>query len=105
MKNLDDNALYIFYILLIVYFYIFLRSIVYQDTLFVERRRRAAMAEPLHSIWRKGYIILLAVLPSISSRLSRRSRSSIIIIPFKKAARRLASGIESYVVYMVGDDT
>jgi hypothetical protein len=85
MKNLDDNALYIFYILLIVYFYIFLRSIVYQDTLFVERRRRTAMAEPLHSIWRKGYIILLAVLPSISSRLSR--------------------GIESYVVYMVGDDT
>ena len=63
------------------------------------------MAEPLHSIWRKGYVILLAVLPSISSRLSRRSRSSIIIIPFKKAARRLARGIESYVVYMVGDDT
>ena len=59
---------------------------------------RAAMAEPLHCIWRKVCIILSALLLFIS----RRNRSSIIIIiPFKKAAR----GIETYLVYMVGDDT
>jgi 6-phosphogluconate dehydrogenase len=70
------------------------------------------MAEPLHSIWRKGYVILSAILLSISSRLSRRNSSSIliIIIQFKKATLsklpKFARGIESYVVYMVvGDDT
>jgi 6-phosphogluconate dehydrogenase len=71
------------------------------------------MAEPLHSIWRKGCVILSAILLSISSRLSRRNSSSIliiIIIQFKKATLsklpKFARGFESYVIYMVvGDDT
>jgi 6-phosphogluconate dehydrogenase len=62
------------------------------------------MAEPLHSIWRKGCVILSAILLSISSGISRKNSSS-IIIPFKKVAPKFARGIESYVVYMVGDDT
>jgi hypothetical protein len=41
------------------------------------------MAEPLHTMWRKGCVIILAVLRSISSGLSSKNSSSIIIL-FKK---------------------
>ena len=69
------------------------------------------MAEPLHSIWQKGCVVLSAVLLSISSGLSRRNISLLFdqIFQFKKAALsklpKFTRGIESYVVYMVGDDT
>jgi hypothetical protein len=69
---------------------------------------RAAMAEPLHSIWRKGCVILSIILLSIPSRLSRRNSSS-IMSQFKKAALsklpKFTKSIESYVIYVVGDDT
>ena len=62
------------------------------------------MAEPLNAMWRKGCVIISAVLRSISSGLLRKNSSSIIIIiiiQFKKATR-FARGIERYLVYMVG---
>jgi hypothetical protein len=101
MQNLDHNALYRYYILLIVYSYILPRSIISQSSLSTEKGSRAAMAEPLHSIWRKGCVILSDVMLSIS----RRHSSSIIVIQFKKAAPKFARGIEGYLVYMVGDET
>jgi hypothetical protein len=48
------------------------------------------MVEPLHTMWRSVCVIILAVLRSISSGLSRKNRSSIIIIQFKKAAPKFA---------------
>jgi hypothetical protein len=101
MKNLDYDELYRHYILLIVYFYNFPHGRVYQQHLSAKRirRRRAAMAEPLHSIWRKACVILSARLLSISAK-----GSPLIIILFKKAAPKFARGIEIYIVYMVGDD-
>jgi hypothetical protein len=68
------------------------------------------MAEPLNSIWRKGCMILSAVLLHTSSGLSRRNISLLFnqIIRFKKVALskpKFARSIESYLVYMVGDDT
>ena len=58
MKNLDANALYRYYVLLIVYSYILARGILYQSLLSVKKkRRRSAMAEPLST--GKGSIILL----------------------------------------------
>ena len=66
MKNLDDNTLYRYYILLIVYFYILACSILYESLLIGEERRRAAMAEPLFTL--KGSIILLSfILVNIST--------------------------------------
>ena len=66
MKNLDDNTLYRYYILLIVYFYILARSILYESLLIGEERGRAAMAEPLFTL--KGSIILLSfILVNIST--------------------------------------
>jgi hypothetical protein len=67
------------------------------------------MAEPLNSIWRKGCMILSAILLHTSSGLSRRNISLLFnqIIRFKKVALskpKFARSIESYVVYMVGDD-
>ena len=58
MKNLDDNALYRYYILLIVYSYILPRSILYQRSLSIGKERRAAMAEPLPM--QKGSIMPLS---------------------------------------------
>ena len=95
MKYLDDHRCYI---LLIVYSYISPHDIIFQRTLYTGMR--TAMAEPLHSIWRKVCVIISVLLLFIS----RRNSSSIIIIPFKKTAPKLARGIESYLVYMVGDD-
>jgi hypothetical protein len=95
MKNLDDHRCYI---LLIVYSYISPHDIIFQRTLYTGMR--AAMAEPLHAMWRKGCVIISAVLCFIS----RKNRSSIIIIQFKKVVK-FTRGIESYPVYMVGDDT
>jgi hypothetical protein len=68
------------------------------------------MAEPLNSIWRKGCMILSAILLHTSSGLSRRNISLLFnqIIRFKKVALskpKFARSIESYLVYMVGDDT
>jgi 6-phosphogluconate dehydrogenase len=61
------------------------------------------MAEPLHTMWRKGCVIILAVLRSISSGLSRKNSLSIIIL-FKKVTPKFSRSIESYLVYMVWDD-
>jgi hypothetical protein len=94
-----------------VYSYILPRSILSQGNLSTREVSRAAMAEPLHSIWWKECVILSAVLRSISLRLSRRNSSLLFdqIIQFKKAALsklpKFARGIETCVIYMVGDDT
>jgi hypothetical protein len=96
------NALYRYYILSIVYSYILADGTLFKGTLHTETRTRAAMAEPLHTMCRSGCVIILAVLRSISSGLSRKNSSSIIVIQFKKAAPKFARGIESYLMYMVG---
>jgi len=72
--------------------------------------RRQAMAEPLNNIWCKGCMILSAVLLHTSSGLSGRNISLLFnqIIRFKNVALwkpKFARSIESYVVYIVGDDT
>ena len=64
------------------------------------------MAEPLSSIWRKGCMILSSVLLHTSSKNISLLFNQ--IIRFKKVGLlkpKFARSIESYVVYMVGDDT
>ena len=68
------------------------------------------MAEPLSSIWRNGCMILSSVLLHTSSGFSRRNISLLFnqIIRLKRVGLlkpKFARSIESYVVYMVGDDT
>ena len=64
------------------------------------------MAELLSSIWRKGCMILSSVL----LHTSRRDISLLFnqLIRFKRVGLlkpKFARSIESYVTYMVGDDT
>jgi hypothetical protein len=64
------------------------------------------MAEPLSSMWWKGCMILSSVLLHTSSRYIPLLFNQ--IIQFKRVELlkpKFARIIESYVIYMVGDDT
>jgi hypothetical protein len=63
------------------------------------------MADPLSSMWWKGCMILSSVRHTSSRNISLLFNQ---IIQFKRVGLlkpKFARSIESYVVYMVGDDT